>query len=233
MADQSLSMVFGSRFSFKSVRAAELSGLLIWAGLQRSDRVGGLVFSDEGHQAFKPSRHPRQALRLLECINRFNNALQLPPSGPPSFNLNDALIELRRIARPGSQCFLISDWRQFDQVSSRLLFELNRHCQLLLFQVFDPLEAHLPPGRFKLSNGERELQLNTGDKQLETRFINAYTTWQQGITNQLAQMGIGCASVSTYQQPVDQLKSLQFGAAAGLAETSTQGFTGQSAGLAS
>ncbi len=210
LVDQSSSMFFGSRRAFKSVTAADIAALLTWAGLSNGDRIGGLVFSDSGHREFKPSRHKKQALRLIECINEFNHQLRLPLPQPPSFNLNDALIELRRIARPGSQCFLVSDWRQFDETTEKLLFELKRHCQILAFQIFDPLETHLPPGSFRLSNGMTELDLDTQDREMEKRFEQQFSSWQQAVIDQLSKLGIGCARISTQDDPFLALQALQF-----------------------
>ena len=210
LVDQSSSQFFGSQRAFKSVTAADIASLLTWAGLSNGDRIGGLVFSDSGHQAFKPSRHKSQALRIIECINEFNQQLQIPMPQPATFSLNDALIELRRIARPGSQCFLISDWRQFDETTEKLLFELKRHCQLLGFQIFDPLESHLPPGTFRLSNGTAELDLDTREHELERRFEQQFSLWQQQVIDQFSRLGIGCARISTQDDPFLALQALQF-----------------------
>ncbi len=208
LVDQSINLFFGSDKAFKSVVAAEIASLLAWAGLNKGDRIGGLVFSDQGHQIIKPSRHPKQALRLLECIHEFNNQLKLPMPAPSGFNLNDALVELRRVARPGSQCFLISDWRQFDSTTEKLLFELKRHCQMLAFQVYDPLETSFPPGSFRLTDGVNELEINTDDKLLEQRFEQQYQLWQQRIIDQFAGLGMGCARISTQDDPFQALLQL-------------------------
>jgi len=227
--DQSTSMFFGSRFAFKSVRAAETGALLCWAALKHDDRTGGLVFSTANHQMIKPSRHPKQALRLLDCITDFNQSLKLPQNQTPDFDLQQALTELRRIAKPGSQCYLISDWRQFDKHSAQLLFELNRHCQLLVFQVFDPLEARLPPGYYKISDGQSEMQINTNEVLIEERFSQSYQGWQQQLIKQFADMGIACAPLSTWQHPLQTLLSLQAGSAATIADQAATGFFNQSA----
>ncbi|HEY6130551.1 MAG TPA: DUF58 domain-containing protein, partial [Halioglobus sp.] len=54
--DQRGSMFFGSTHCFKSVLAAQLASLLAWSALHGGDRVGGLVFNDEGHQEIRPRR---------------------------------------------------------------------------------------------------------------------------------------------------------------------------------
>ncbi|AZZ91325.1 DUF58 domain-containing protein [Hahella sp. KA22] len=209
LVDQSISLFFGSRRAFKSVLAAEIASLLAWAGLAQGDRIGGLVFSHLGHQALKPSRHPRQALRILECVNSFNQALSLQQS-ETRFSFNDALLELRRIARPGSQCFIISDWRQFDATSKNLLFDLRRHSQVLPFQVFDPLEQTLPPGNFRITDGSSHLDLDTRNERLSLRLKNEYEQWQNQLLQELASIGLACARLSTWEDPAEKLHQLQF-----------------------
>ncbi|WP_020409462.1 DUF58 domain-containing protein [Hahella ganghwensis] len=219
LVDQSINLFFGSDKAFKSVAAADVASLLAWAGLNKGDRIGGVVFSDFGHQEIKPSRHPRQALRLLECVHEFNNQLKLPLDGNRQFGLNDALVELRRIARPGSQCFLISDWRQFDSTTEKLLFELKRHCQLLAFQVYDPLEASFPPGSFRLTDGINELEINTDDQALEYRFEQQFQQWQEDIVNKFAGLGMGCARISTQEDAAETLLLLQQSSRSSIAST--------------
>ena len=48
LVDQSASMYFGSQVTFKSVLAARTAAIIAWAALERGDRVGGLVFSEQG-----------------------------------------------------------------------------------------------------------------------------------------------------------------------------------------
>lgn len=75
LVDQSASMFFGSRKAFKSVVAAETAALLAWSVLDRGDRVGGMVFSEQDHREIKPRRSKHAVLHLLNEINHFNHRL--------------------------------------------------------------------------------------------------------------------------------------------------------------
>lgn len=75
IVDQSKSMFFGSRVTFKSVIAAQAAALIAWTALEGGDRVGGLVFSDTGHREVRPRRTKRSVLHLLQEINLFNHQL--------------------------------------------------------------------------------------------------------------------------------------------------------------
>jgi uncharacterized protein (DUF58 family) len=79
VVDQSSSMFFGSKVTFKSVVAAQAAALIAWTALEGGDRVGGLVFSDTGHREVRPRRTKSSVLQLLHEINRFNNQLGRSP----------------------------------------------------------------------------------------------------------------------------------------------------------
>ncbi|MBD3648896.1 MAG: DUF58 domain-containing protein, partial [Pseudomonadales bacterium] len=85
LVDQSHAMFFGSRIAFKSVIAAEAAALLAWTGLDRGDRVGGIVFSDRQHREIRPRRSKHSVLRLLNEINDFNHALNREGQIPPAY----------------------------------------------------------------------------------------------------------------------------------------------------
>src|SRR5215813_4424925 len=59
LVDQRLSMFFGSRHTMKSVIAAEAAALAAWRVTSLGDRIGGIVFSENGMAEIRP--HARQA----------------------------------------------------------------------------------------------------------------------------------------------------------------------------
>ncbi len=75
LVDQSISMFFGSQVAFKSVIAAEAAALIAWTNLDRGDRVGGIVFTENHHREVRPRRSKHSVLRLLHEIHDFNHLL--------------------------------------------------------------------------------------------------------------------------------------------------------------
>ena len=65
LIDQRSSMFFGTRRAMKSVVAAETVALGAWRNLDQGDRVGGIVFGDEGLREFRPGRSRESVMRLL------------------------------------------------------------------------------------------------------------------------------------------------------------------------
>ncbi|MBE9538103.1 MAG: DUF58 domain-containing protein, partial [Proteobacteria bacterium] len=134
VVDQRHGMFFGSGHCFKSVLAAHLASLLAWGALDNGDRIGGLVFNGADHREIRPRRSRKTALALLSHIDSYNHALPLAPELPtPSGESSFAgmVHNLRRIAKPGSAIFLISDFHGAnDERAQEYLFQLAQHTEI-------------------------------------------------------------------------------------------------------
>ncbi len=206
--DQRSSMFFGSRTCCKSVLAARLGALLSWAALQRGDRLGGLVFSEQEHHEIRPRRSRRSVLGLLNALTAMNNALPLP-AGARNQGFADMLVELRRIARPGSSLFLVSDFRgALDDGAREQLYQLARHLEITALHCFDPLEAALPEaGRYAVTDGESRVQLFTGDERLREAFAQRFSAQRETLRQSLGKLGIPLIESSTADSPLGILQA--------------------------
>ena len=75
LVDQRLGMFFGSRLAMKSVAAAEAAALAAWRVTSLGDRIGGIVFSDNGMDQIHPRARQAAIGPLFEAIVRRNGAL--------------------------------------------------------------------------------------------------------------------------------------------------------------
>ena len=165
------SMHFATRGRYKSVLAAELAALTAWSALHNGDRVGGVIFSDEDHHELKPQRGKAAVLRLINRIVNDTAWTRATPSGSGNRSLEHALQRLRRVARPGSLIFLISDFRRLDEQAQIPLTRLCRHNEVVMLFVYDKLEQALPPpGRYKMRDGNREFLVDTSDNHLVRQY---------------------------------------------------------------
>lgn len=164
-------MHFATRGRYKSALAAQLGALVAWSALHNGDRVGGVIFSEQEHHELKPQRGKAAVLRL---INRIVNdpSWTLPPTpAADTHSLEPALQRLRRVARPGSLVFLISDFRQLDAQAEIPLARLCQHNEVAMLFVHDRLEQELPPpGRYRLSDGGRDFLLDSSDSRLSSQY---------------------------------------------------------------
>jgi uncharacterized protein (DUF58 family) len=157
-------MHFATRGAFKSVIAARAAGALAWSALRHGDRVGGLVFSERDHRELRPQRGKAAVLGMLRELVRHPAWSQAPASGGEDpLALRTALLRLRRVARPGSLVFVLSDFRGLGAPGSEeALVSIAGHSEAVLVMVHDPLEGALPPpGLYPLRDARADTLLDT------------------------------------------------------------------------
>jgi len=201
--DYRSTMTFATRGVFKSVQAARLAGLLAWAALRQGDRIGGQIFGDGGCQELKP-RTGKTALL------RFFNALVNPLYNSPAENgLDQALARLLHHAHPGSQVFILSDFRGLNPAAEKHLANLARHCDVVLVQIVDPLESQLPvKGRYRFTDKVREVMIDSADKRRLLEYQQRFQSRQAYLQQLCRKLRLGWLSCSTTRQPLEALMSL-------------------------
>ncbi len=211
-------MFFASRGMFKSVLAAKAAALLAWSSTQHNDRLGGLIFSEEQHTELRPKRGKSATLHFLQQLAKHsawdkNNRNTMTDPVIESQSAKHALNRLRRVAKPGSLIFLISDFRNMnDHENARIessLAKLSKHNDLVMLFINDPLEQQLPPaGFYKITDGENELTINTYNSKLRSQYQQRFNTHQQYLKDLCIKLGIFYINIST-DKPL--LQSLQTG----------------------
>lgn len=210
VSDQRNSMFFGSRHCCKSVLAANAAALLCWAALDQGDRVGGMVFNDLEHIEIRPRRSRTSVLSYLHQLCEMNRQLPLAPSDSPTQSFSDVLVELRRIARPGSAIFLVSDFQgAFDELAMEHLYQLSRHTEITALHCHDHLEQHLPGnGNYRVTDGQNDAALSTSDGNTRNEFTRRYRTHLTQLHESYGKLGIPIIEVSTDQAPLAVLLPL-------------------------
>ncbi len=147
------SMFFGTRGTLKSVAAARVAALIGWAAAAHADRIGAVLVNG-GHCELQPRGGRHGALRLIRALVESTDprAAVDAPSRQGAFNA--ALARMRRVSRPGSLIFLISDFYGIDGNTGKLLARLHQHSDLAAIQIVDPLELSPPlPARYGITSG--------------------------------------------------------------------------------
>lgn len=160
--DNRSGMHFGTRKAFKSVIAAQTAALLSWTAVDGGDRVGGVIFTEEGHSVLPAQGRQRGALVLLNAL--VTATQRQPTTYLPATDAAfvKALQMVRSVARPNSLIFLISDFAGMTAALEQELIQLNSHQQLTSIMIYDQLEEHLPvQGLYAFTNGEERCQLYT------------------------------------------------------------------------
>lgn len=164
VVDQRAGMHFGTRVAFKSVVAAHAAALLGWAASDQGDRVGGLVFDERQLFRRQPAAGNRGLLPLLGAL-----AGEVPAGGEGGCDaIARAALQAAAAVRSGSLVFVISDFHGLDAEDAAWMARLARAGELVLVQVYDPLEASAPPpGRYPVSDGVHRTLIDTGARDLQ------------------------------------------------------------------
>jgi len=208
--DQRHSMFFGSKLAMKSVMACDLFSLLAWSGLNNGDRVGGIIINDEQHHEIRPKKSRKNVLHLLDHANRANHALhaQLVTQAHDSQSMQDLLKEVKRLAKPGFQIFIISDFQDFDQDCLPLVRDISLHCDCIALQVYDNLERELATElkqNQQVHTGHGLQWLKAKNKKWQENYQSQFDTQKQFIKDGFGQFQIPVLPFEASEPPLDQL----------------------------
>jgi len=218
VCDQSISQFFGSKTTFKSVRAAQSAALLAWMAIEKGDRVGGIVFSDKGHHEVKPARSRKSVMRLINVISEFNLALSVKGASEKTvetkeesatFTLNDALMETQRIAKPGTLIFILSDFLDFDITTKKHIQILSKHNNVAAIRNYDSLEMELPPpGTYTVSNGRKTSTFQPNSKSARALYTKEVIEFNQQLKQTMTNLGIPYIEQNTTEPTRDIMQKL-------------------------
>lgn len=208
--DQTPNMYFGSQVAFKSVVAAEAAAIICWTTVDNGDRVGGVVYSDRACELVKPRRSKRSALRFLNVLTECNQSLVAAHSGiaPGNNSLLQALEQMCRITRPGSNVYLISDFHDYTGECERYIQQLAMHNSMTCIMVYDALEENLPlPGVYSITDGSKRTVLDTFSKSVRENYHKGFEQRLGELREHLNFSQVPLLTLRTDQLVLEQLES--------------------------
>lgn len=201
-------MFFATRGRFKSVMASQLAGLLAWSAVHHGDRLGGVIFSETVSHELKPHRGKTGVLRFINKLVE-HPAWQDPYRAQTDHTaIGRELVRLRRVTRPGSMIFLISDFRYLDDPDENQIIRLSKHNDVIMIHVHDPLEEALPKGgQYRLSDGRNELAIDTFDRSYTEKYHERYLRHAERLQRLSRMSNIFLISCTTADDPLQVLKT--------------------------
>lgn len=202
LVDQRSHLFFGSSGQFKSVLAAELASALAWAALAGGDRVGGQVIGDFDERESRARRSKQAVLHFIHNVSELNQQLLEGPTQTDldqqaAINMANSLEECRRITRPGTAIFVVSDFHDFDDAAARALSNLGKHADITLLHVADSMEQELPMmGRVAMSDGQSSATVQMS-KALKEAYQNDNQAHQARLKSAVTQARALYAKVDT------------------------------------
>jgi len=210
LVDQRVSMFFGSRRATKSVVAAEVAALAAFRVASLGDRLGGIVYSEQGLTVIEPQARRAGVRRLLAALVQHNNALDANvPRASGAALYNEALRRAARFAKHDCLVVLVSDGSGQSPETMKLATELAAHNDLIAIFIYDPLEADLPDiGRVVLAEGDRQIEVDLSAGDLRRRFASGFADWRARIEHIALQRAIPVLPIRTDRDPAQQLRAL-------------------------
>ncbi|MCT6700850.1 DUF58 domain-containing protein [Rheinheimera sp. 4Y26] len=219
LTDLSDSMQFGSELLLKSVQACHLAALIAWHVKKTGDKLGGIVFHQQQIRELKPAGRSQAVLRYLHQLTELQQqALKLiktpATQGAAPIQLSEALGQLRRLARPGSLLFIISDFQKLDDTCLRHLRALTLHNEVRICQLDDPLEQHLPArayGLARVSDGSEPVTLQLGSTKLQQQYQQQQQFFSQQLQQHWTTLGLANWQLSAAMPLLSQLNGRNHG----------------------
>lgn len=208
VVDQSKSMFFGSKVRTKSVVAAELAAIAAFRVLKKGDRVGGVVFADNGIDIVQPKRDRRNILRFLEKIVSRNH--ELADSTPIDFenSLIEVTKKVRNIVTHDYLVIVISDFQRYSPEVIRFISQTAQHNDVVLVKVYDPLERDLPETKFVAGDLETQVTIDGKKRKLRESFQEGFDKDYQSFFAQMRKHRVPLFSIDTVEPVESQLKNL-------------------------
>ena len=155
--DTAAAMRFGTRACYKTVAAARLAALFVWAAVAQGDRICAASFGR--HAGLIPSLAGRRgALRALDAVCRWSS--QALAETPSETTLSATLDSLARGLSSGAHVLLVVDQRSVDEDAERALRRLRRHHDVMTVVLVDAFErSRLPSGVYRVAALAGEAQL--------------------------------------------------------------------------
>lgn len=210
LTDLSDSMRFGSTLLFKSVQAAHLAALIAWHVKQRGDKLGGLVFSSNEHIELKPQSRSHGVLRYFHALTEIHRQ----QVGNRGLTLDQALSQLRRLVRPGSLVYVLSDFSQFTEDGLRHIRAIRQHNEVTCCPLSDPLELAIPEfsaGLAAVSDGVNTGFVELGDTGLRRQYHSIQQHQLATLKQQISQLGCKWLPISAAEPVLSQLERKTYG----------------------
>jgi uncharacterized protein (DUF58 family) len=165
---------------------------------QGAFRIGALLYNGKHHE-LRPTGGQRGALRLIrELVTAADPAKSSAATAHDRSSFNDALSRLRRVVRPGSLVFMLSDFYQFDADSKQHLQLLRRHNDIVACQILDRLELQPPaPGRYPINYAGQQGILDTRSRTQREAWTQHFAERRQHVSDLMQQCAVPLIRLNT------------------------------------
>lgn len=209
LVDLRNTMFFASDGQMKSVVATELAALCIGAACKEGDRVGAVILT-VNDILFEPFRRgEKAAMALLQRLETYAQRLPQWDSVSSAPSLSDGLKHLVDLGLKESQCFIMSDFHDYEaQEANTLLHVLAKRNSLIGFKVMDPLEERFPHHSFVLGDEEGQVEIPSSGEKVRFTYEQFVTRHNQQLSSHFNDLKLSLIEITTHRQVWSQLQEM-------------------------
>jgi len=208
VVDQSKSMFFGSQKRMKSVVAAELAALSAYRVLKEGDRVGGIVFADNGIDIIYPKRDRRNILRFLEKIVDRNRELNESKAVNFQENLNETLQRIQNIVTHDFLVIIISDFMRYSPKVIKFIAGIARRNDVVLAKIFDPMEENIIEDKFVAGAENFQIFVDGQNHKVIEKFKTGFNEDLSSFETEMKKHKVSLLKLNTIEEVDLQLKQI-------------------------
>jgi hypothetical protein len=198
--DQSSSLFFGSKNSFKSVAAAYWASWFAWIYLKQEHPIGAYILNDDEVKHIPPLAKENNVLYILKEFERFNNMLDISKIDvlEKENMLANSLKQLSQNLNKCSNVVIVSDFFGWSIEIEKLLKAINKKISIRLCFIFDILEKDIPQNGFLgFTNGGETIKIDTDIKKNKSMWDSVFEQRKNKINNFCQKNNIAISNVST------------------------------------
>lgn len=208
VVDQSKSMFFGSQRRTKSVVAAELAALAAFRIQKEGDRVGGVVFADDGLDIVFPKRDKRNVLRFLEMIVTRNRNLQNTQAQNFETAQKEIFQKIRNIVTHDYLVIIISDFHRYSEAVIKNITSISQHNDVVLFKVYDPMEREIPKTKIIAGDDTKQVVVDGSKRAIKENFEKGFDNDYLSFEGQMKKRRIPLVLTDTINEVDVQLREI-------------------------
>lgn len=203
--DQSSTMNFGTKECFKSVKAVNALALIGFGALDAHDKVGGIIFDDNGYNFYPAKQDKSSLLRMFNFVTDTKKDYQVISKQ----KISQALKFLYAKIRSSSVVIVIGDFSSFNQQAQQYLKLISGKNAVINIFNYDPIEKELPGlDTYYFSDGDKKIALDTASKEQNNIYKSLYLERYNTIKNFSQRNKTGFIKIATND---DLVKTINYG----------------------
>lgn len=208
VVDQSLSMFFGSQKRMKSVVAAEIAALVAFKIQKEGDRVGGLIFTNNGIDAISPKRNKKNTLKFLERLVHHNHAMKNQKgAGDRNTALTEAIAKIKNVVTHDFLVVIISDFVHYSDQVVQALSYVSKHNDVVLVKVFDPMEREVPAQKMVVGDANQQIVIEGDSQKIVSNLKAGFDNDLADFEAKMKKHKIPVLKMNTIDSVEDQIKT--------------------------